>query len=88
MSNVSSDSATFVMYTTTWCGYCQRLKRQLNEANIVFEEVDIEDNPEAATLIEQFNGGNQTVPTLVFSDGNSLTNPSVRQVQEKLAALA
>jgi mycoredoxin len=35
----------------------------------------------------QVNGGNQTVPTLEFSDGSALTNPSVQQVQEKLAAL-
>lgn len=76
------------MYTTTWCGYCQRLKRQLTEADIAFEEVDIEQNPDAAKLIEQHNGGNQTVPTLIFSDGTSLTNPSVKQVQEKLLSLS
>ena len=27
------------------------------------------------------NGGNQTVPTLVFSDGTALTNPSVGEVR-------
>ena len=32
------------------------------------------------------NGGNQTVPTLVFADGTALTNPSVAQVKAKLAA--
>ncbi|MEY2641535.1 MAG: hypothetical protein RLZZ368_182, partial [Actinomycetota bacterium] len=33
---------TFIMYTTQWCGYCKRLKRDLNEAGVFFEEVDIE----------------------------------------------
>jgi mycoredoxin len=34
------------------------------------------------------NAGNQTVPTLRFDDGSTLTNPSLREVQEKLATLA
>jgi mycoredoxin len=36
----------------------------------------------------EVNGGNQTVPTLEFADGSALTNPSVAQVRDKLAALA
>ncbi len=39
--------------------------------------VDIEQDPEAAHLVEQVNNGNQTVPTLVFSDGTAQTNPSL-----------
>jgi len=34
------------------------------------------------------NGGNQTVPTVVFPDGTALTNPSAAKVRERLAALA
>lgn len=79
---------TFTMYSTSWCGYCQRLKSQLRREGIDFAEVNIEEHPEAAQLVEQVNGGNQTVPTLVYADGTAQTNPSVRQVQEKLAALA
>jgi mycoredoxin len=50
--------------------------------------VDIEQDPQAAELVEQVNDGNQTVPTLVYSDGTAQTNPSLIQVKEKLAALA
>jgi mycoredoxin len=78
---------TFTMYTTPWCGYCHRLKSQLDREGIAFEIVDIEQEPTAAEVVEQANGGNQTVPTLVFADGAALTNPSVAQVKEKLAAL-
>jgi mycoredoxin len=38
--------------------------------------------------VETVNHGNQTVPTLVYSDGTAQTNPSLKQVQEKLASLA
>jgi len=79
---------TFTMYSTPWCGYCHRLKSQLDREGIPFEVVDIEQVPEAAAIVEQVNGGNQTVPTLVFSDGAAMTNPSLAQVKEKLAALA
>lgn len=75
------------MYTTPWCGFCFRLKSQLKREQIEFDEVDIEAQPEAAELVASLNGGNRTVPTLVFSDGSSMTNPSVREVTAKLATL-
>ena len=79
---------TFTMYSTPWCGYCHRLRSQLDREGIAYDVVDIEEQPEAAELVESVNHGNQTVPTLVFSDGSAQTNPSVIQVKEKLAALA
>ncbi|MBZ5734166.1 mycoredoxin [Nocardioides sp. TRM66260-LWL] len=81
-------SATFTMYSTPWCGYCHRLKTQLDREGIPFQIVDIEQEPEAAELVEKVNNGNQTVPTLVYSDGSAQTNPSLAQVKAKLAELA
>lgn len=72
------------MYTTNWCGYCSRLKAQLGREGIAFDEVDIELEPEAATFVESVNGGNQTVPTVLFPDGSAMTNPSIGQVKQKL----
>jgi len=77
----------FVMFSTVWCGYCKRLKSQLAEAGITFQEIDAEEDLDAATFVEQVNDGNRVVPTLLFSDGSSLTNPSVIAVKEKLASL-
>ena len=79
-------AATLTMYTTTWCGYCRRLKDQLGREGIEFDEVDIEQDDHAAEVVMQVNQGMQTVPTLVFPDGSALTNPSVAQVRERLAA--
>ena len=79
--------SVFTMYTTPWCGYCRRLKGQLDREGIAYEIVDIEQHPEAAMIVEAANNGLQTVPTLVFHDGTALTNPSVAQVKDKLAAL-
>ena len=74
------------MYSTPWCGYCRRLKSQMEREGIAYREVDIEQEPEAADYVMSVNGGNQTVPTVVFPDGSALTNPSLAQVKEKLAA--
>jgi mycoredoxin len=76
------------MYTTTWCGFCKNLKRQLARAGVEIAEVDIERDPEAAAFVEKVNGGNQTVPTLLFSDGSTMVNPSAKQVQARLTQLA
>ncbi len=74
------------MYTTTWCGFCARLKSGLQREGIEWNEVDIETVDGAADIVMKANGGNRTVPTVVFADGTAMTNPSVKQVKEKLAA--
>ncbi|MGZ5369544.1 MAG: mycoredoxin [Aeromicrobium sp.] len=79
-------SEQFTMYSTPWCGYCHRLKGQLNREGISFVEVDIEVEHGAADIVEKANRGNQTVPTLVFADGTALTNPSLAQIKAQLAS--
>ena len=74
------------MYSTTWCGYCHRLKSQLDREGIAYDVVDIERDPAAAEYVMSVNGGNQTVPTVRFPDGTALTNPSIVDVKNRLAA--
>ncbi len=76
------------MYTTPWCGYCRRLKSQLAREGIEITEVDIEREPDAAEFVMTVNGGYQTVPTVLFRDGSTLTNPSVRAIRQRMEELA
>ncbi len=78
--------ADLTMYTTSWCGFCRRLKLQLDDAGIAYREIDIEREPDAAAFVEQANGGNRTVPTVVFADETTATNPTFAEVQAKIAA--
>jgi mycoredoxin len=80
-------SGQLIMYTTPWCGFCRNLKKQLARDGIEMAEVDIEQDPAAAEFVMSVNGGNQTVPTVVFPDGATLVNPSAAQVRERLAAV-
>ena len=86
MTTPATDELT--MYTTTWCGFCRRLKSQLAREGIEMVEVDIEKDPSAAEFVESVNGGNQTVPVIVFPDGTAVTNPSAKDVKIRLAAIA
>jgi len=79
-------AGTITMFSTTWCGYCRRLKGQLDREGIGYTEVNIEEVPKAADYVMEVNGGNQTVPTVVFPDGTAATNPSLAEVKARLAA--
>lgn len=87
-SGSPASSSGVTMYTTSWCGFCARLKRGLQSEGIAFDEVNIEEVDGAAELVMAKNGGNRTVPTLLFADGSALTNPSVAEVKEQLARTA
>jgi mycoredoxin len=78
-------AGTVTMYSTTWCGYCRGLKSGLDREGITYTEVNIERHPASADYVMSLNGGNQTVPTVVFPDGTSATNPSLAQVRLRLA---
>jgi mycoredoxin len=84
--SVEPDMAAMTMYSTGWCGFCRRLKMQLDDAGIAYDEVDIESDPEAAAFVEGVNHGNQVVPTVRFADGSTATNPSFAEVTARLAA--
>lgn len=85
--SVSNATMSFLvtMYSTVWCGHCRRLKAALHQAGVEFREVDIEQDPAAASFVAGVNGGNHTVPTMLLADGSVLTNPSLDEV---LAATA
>ena len=84
----STPTAPVTMYTTDWCGYCVRLKKLMQREGIAFAEVNIEHDAQAAELVMKANGGNRTVPTLLFADGVALTNPSIDQVKAQLGPVS
>jgi len=78
------DAGTVTMFTTSWCGYCKNLKKQMDKAGVSYTEINIEEVEGTAELVASVNGGNQTVPTLLFPDGSTATNPSLAEVQSRL----
>lgn len=84
-ANYIPSAGAITMFSTPWCGYCTRLKSQLDKAGVAYLDVDIEAVAGTAELVATINGGNQTVPTVLFPDGSSATNPSLAEVTSRLA---
>ena len=78
------EAGTVTMFTTSWCGYCKRLKMMLDKTDIKLNDVDIESTPGTEELVKSVNDGNAVVPTVVFPDGTTATNPSIDEVKTRV----
>lgn len=56
------------MYTTSWCPDCHAAKRALTSKGLEFEEINIEQDEQAAEFVMNVNGGRRSVPTLVSGE--------------------
>ena len=81
-------AVVLTVYSTPWCGYCTRLKRQMERAGLTYVDVDIESDPEAERFVRAVNGGTATVPVVALPGGRALPNPSLAQVLEALGTAA
>jgi mycoredoxin len=70
-----------IVYTTSWCGDCRRLKSQLQEHRIPFEERDIERNENDYKTMMGFTNGKRVIPTVDLG-GRILINPSFTALAE------
>ena len=52
------------LYTTTWCPDCRYAKQFLRERGISFEEINVDEDPDAEDLILRVNNGLRKVPTI------------------------
>ncbi|MBI2888101.1 MAG: glutathione S-transferase N-terminal domain-containing protein [Chloroflexi bacterium] len=81
---MSSDNTTIVMYSTTWCPDCRRAKRFFDEHGITYRWIDIDKDRSAAQQVMRMNGGMRRVPTIIFSDGSVLVEPSNGELAQKI----
>ena len=75
------------MYSADWCGDCRRSKRLLDELNVAYTLIDIEEDAKAADKVIEINGGMRSIPVLVFADGTHMTEPSDIALKAKLSSL-
>ena len=73
-----------ILYATRWCGDCHRARRFLEEHQVTYRWVDIDQDREAEALVKQVNRGNRSVPTLIFPDGTTLVEPSTLELARRL----
>lgn len=80
-------NSQITMYSADWCGDCRRSKRLMDELNVPYTIIDVEADQLAAEKVKEINGGAQSIPVIVFSDGTHLTEPSDKDLKAKLASL-
>jgi thioredoxin reductase (NADPH) len=78
----SADDPTVTVYGAPWCPHCKRVKKFLAAHRIPYDNVDVDENPDAIQRLKELQAGGQIIPTVVFGDGTHEVNPS----DEALAA--
>ena len=81
-------TTNITMYAADWCGDCRRSKRLLDSLNVEYDLIDVEADVSAADKVIEINGGNRSIPVIVFSDGSHLTEPSDIALKQKLHDLS
>jgi glutaredoxin-like protein len=76
--------ATITIYGTNWCGDCRRTRRFLDYHKVSYQWIDIDQDKDAEQFVLKTNQGMRSVPTLLFTDGSVLVEPSNTRVAEKL----
>jgi glutaredoxin len=73
------------VYGNSTCSDCIRSKRFLTAHGIDFEYVDVERDPDAEEFVVRVNAGRESIiPTLVFPDGSTMTEPTDAELAAKL----
>jgi mycoredoxin len=75
------------VYGAEWCGDCRRSKRFLDSNNVKYNYIDVEADVTASDKVIEINGGQRSIPVIIFSDGTHLTEPSDIALKEKLESL-
>jgi glutaredoxin 3 len=57
-----------VMYSTAWCGYCQRARNLLERKGVAVREIKIDEDPQDRDTMLQRSGGRRTVPQIFIGD--------------------
>ena len=78
------DTAPITIYGTHTCSDCQRTKLFLEQQNIPYTILYIEDDEKALEKSLEINGNQTITPTVVFPDGSWMVEPDNEQLLEKL----
>jgi glutaredoxin 3 len=67
---MSSNTAgpEIVMYSTAWCGYCQRARNLLERKGVAVREIKIDEDPAERDVMLSRSGGRRTVPQIFIGE--------------------
>jgi mycoredoxin len=81
----TKNPSQIVMYATEYCSDCHQAKMFFEANKIEYLRVGLEGNEEATEFVLNINNGYRSVPTIIFPDGTVLTEPSWKELQDKIS---
>lgn len=82
MSNETT-SSPIRMFGADWCGDCRRAKRVFAEHGVDYQWIDLEADPDAATIARDISG-RKNIPVIAYPDGSHQVEPSDADMRAKL----
>jgi glutaredoxin 3 len=68
MSSAAAGAPEVVMYSTAWCGYCQRARNLLERKGVAVREVKVDEDAKEREIMLARTGGRRTVPQIFIGD--------------------
>jgi len=82
-----TEQKMLILYGTSWCGATRRARQTLETRRIQYTYIDIDSDEEGRAFVEKTNRGYRSVPTLLFPDGSTLTEPTTIELADAIAKL-
>ncbi len=83
----AAPSNLIILYGRPGCPMTPPVRRMMTRAKVAFEYIDIWADAAARERVMAINGGNESVPTVVFPDGRTLTEPPSNVLKKRLEAM-
>jgi len=78
-----------IVYGALWCSQTNRTRGHLARMGVAYEFIDVDEDDQAAELVEAWNGGERRIPSVVLSAGDDevvLSVPSDDELDRELAS--
>jgi mycoredoxin len=81
---LADERRAIVVYGATWRRDCERARRLLDAHRVRYHWIDVEHDAAAMAHVQKLNRGLRSVPTIVFSDGSILAEPSNHELLQRI----
>lgn len=76
----AGEARDVLIYTTEWCGDSRRAVEFLNEHQIPYRAIDIDEDEAAAKAVEALNRGYRSTPTILINGEHVATEPRIDEL--------
>ena len=73
-----------LVYGAEWCGDCHRTRALFDQYSVAYDYLDIDADPAAKAAMLALVDGRNTIPTIIFTDGSIMQEPSNDELLTKL----